>query len=60
MTAKQARVVTGRIVHDVPLAAADHRCHAGAGHGNARNRGAFGVLCRPCLSATLSIIGVSP
>ncbi len=52
----RGQVVTGRIVHDVPLAAAEPKCHAGAGHGNAADRGPYGVLCGPCFAATLRIV----
>lgn len=52
----QAIVVVGHVTHDVPLASPEPKCHAGSGHGNARDRGAMGILCGPCEQATLRLL----
>lgn len=46
----------GRVVHRSTVEVAEVRCHAGADHGNARDRGAAGVLCGPCFGALLSLL----
>jgi hypothetical protein len=46
----------GRIVHPSTVEVAELRCHAGADHGNARDRGAPGVLCGPCFAAYLQLL----
>lgn len=46
----------GRTVHPSTVEVPELRCHAGADHGNARDRGAAGVLCGPCFRALLALL----
>lgn len=46
----------GRVVHPSTVEVPELRCHAGADHGNARDRGAAGILCGPCWAAVVTLL----